>query len=181
MLLFSCHVWLFCVLLDCGTGRWLFYRHLTMHSFTLFCAVLCLVSLSGLTLCNAMDCSPPESPVHGDSPGKNTGVGCYALLQGIFPTQGSKPGLQHCRWILYLLSHQGSPRILKWVAHPFYRGSLQPRNWTKACIAGRFFASWATREAPLSSPASVKYVCSHVVLFLTLYIVKVFPAQWMLL
>ena len=39
------------------------------------------------------DCSPPGSSVHGDSPGKNTGVGCHAFLQGIFPTQGSKPGL----------------------------------------------------------------------------------------
>ena len=44
-----------------------------------------------------------------DSPGKNTGVGCYSLLQGIFPTQGSKPGLLHCRHILYCLSHQESP------------------------------------------------------------------------
>ena len=50
-----------------------------------------------------MDCSPPASSFHGDSPGKNTGVGCRALLQGIFPTQGSNPGLPHCR-----LSHQGS-------------------------------------------------------------------------
>ena len=41
------------------------------------------------------------------SPGKNTGVGCHALLQGILPTQGSNPGLQHCRRILYWLSHQG--------------------------------------------------------------------------
>ena len=39
-----------------------------------------------LTLCNAMDCSPPGSSVRGDSPGKNTGVGCHALLQGIFLT-----------------------------------------------------------------------------------------------
>ena len=38
---------------------------------------------------------------HTQSPGKNTGVGCYLLLQGIFPTQGSNPGLLHCRWILY--------------------------------------------------------------------------------
>ena len=38
-----------------------------------------------------MDCSPPGSSVHGDSPGKNTGVGCHALLQGIFPIQGSNP------------------------------------------------------------------------------------------
>ena len=40
-----------------------------------------------------MDCSPPGSSVHGESPGKNTGVGCHALLQGIFPTQGSNPAL----------------------------------------------------------------------------------------
>ena len=42
-----------------------------------------------LTLCNPMDCSPPGYSIHGDSPGKNTGVGCHALLQGIFLTQGS--------------------------------------------------------------------------------------------
>ena len=56
-----------------------------------------------------MDCNIPGSSVHGDSPGKNTGGGCYALLQGIFPIQGSNPGLPHCRWILYCLIHQGSP------------------------------------------------------------------------
>ena len=44
-----------------------------------------------------------------DSPGKNTGMGCHSLLQGIFPIQGSNPGLLHCRQILYYLSHQGSP------------------------------------------------------------------------
>ena len=37
---------------------------------------------SCLTLCDPMDCSPPRSSVHGDSPGKNTGVGCHALPQG---------------------------------------------------------------------------------------------------
>ena len=56
-----------------------------------------------------MDCSPPGSSVHGDSPGKNTGGRCHALLQGIFPTQGSNPGLPLWRQILYRLSHQGSP------------------------------------------------------------------------
>ena len=45
------------------------------------------------TLCNPMDCSPPGSSVHGDSPDKNTGVGYHALLQGIFPTQGSNLNL----------------------------------------------------------------------------------------
>ena len=44
-----------------------------------------------------------------DSPGQNTGGGGLSLLQGIFPTQGSNPGLPHCRQILYQLSYQGSP------------------------------------------------------------------------
>ena len=44
-----------------------------------------------------------------NSPGQNTGVGSLSLLQGIFPTQGSNPGLPHCRLILYQLSHKGSP------------------------------------------------------------------------
>ena len=54
---------------------------------------------------------------------KNTGVGSLSLLQGIFPTQESNWGLQHCRQILYQLSHTGSPRIPKWVAYPFSSGS----------------------------------------------------------
>ena len=45
-------------------------------------------------------------------PSKNTGVGCYFLLQGIFLTQGSNPGLLHCRQTLYHLSHQGRPRVV---------------------------------------------------------------------
>ena len=44
-----------------------------------------------------------------NSPGQTTGVGSLSLLQGIFPTQGSNPGLLHCRWILCQLSYQGSP------------------------------------------------------------------------
>ena len=43
-----------------------------------------------------------------NSPGPNTGVSSLSLFQGIFPTQGSNPGLLHCRWILYQLSYQGS-------------------------------------------------------------------------
>ena len=77
-----------------------------------------------------MDCSPPSSSVHGDSPGQNTRVGCHAFLQGIFPTQGSNSGLLHCRWILYRLNHQGIPRILEWVPYPFSRRTSRPRNWT---------------------------------------------------
>ena len=48
-----------------------------------FCAVLCLVSQSCPTLCESVDSSPSGSSVHWDSPGKNTGVGCHGLLQGI--------------------------------------------------------------------------------------------------
>ena len=48
-----------------------------------------------------------QTPLSMDSPGKNTGVDCHSILQGIFPTQGSNPGLLHCRQILCHLSHQG--------------------------------------------------------------------------
>ena len=71
----------------------------------------CSVPQSCPTLWDPMDCSPPGSSVHGASPGKNTRLGCHALLQGIFPTQGSNSGFLHCRQILYHLSHQGSPKV----------------------------------------------------------------------
>ena len=74
--------------------------------------VLCLVTQTCRTVCDPMGGSPPSSSVHGDSPGKNTEAGCNALLQGIFPTPESNPGLPHCRWILYPLSFQGSPSHL---------------------------------------------------------------------
>ena len=119
-------------------------------------AVLCLVAQLCLTLCDPMACSLPGSSVHGDSPGKNTGVGCHALLQGIFPTQGLNPGLPHCRQILYWLNHQGSPRMLEWGAYPFSRWSFHPRNQTGVfCIPGEFFTSWATREAGTGYHVSV--------------------------
>ena len=92
-----------------------------------------------------------------------------SLVQGIFPTQESNPGLQHCRRSLYWLSHKGSPRIWEWVAYPFPSRSSQPRNQTKVSyIAGRSFASWATRETPGYSVqfSSVQSV-SHVQLFAT--------------
>ena len=104
----------------------------------------------------------PSSP--WDSPGQSTGVGSLSLLQGIFPTQGSNPGLPHCRQTLYPLSHRGSPKVkaaqscltlcdpedytvhgilqaraLEWAAFPFSGGSSQPRDRTPvSCIAGGF-------------------------------------------
>ena len=108
--------------------------------------LLRLLTLSRLTLW-------PHEPARllcpWDSPGKNTGVGFHALLQGIFPTQRLNPGFPHCTQILYPLNHQGSPRILERVADPFSRGSFRPRNRSGvSCIAGRFFINWATREGP---------------------------------
>ena len=112
---------------------------------------------------NSLPAEPPGKP-------KNTGVGSLCFLQRIFLTQESNWGLPHCRRILYQLSW-GKPqvfwsesysvvsnymvheilqaRILEWVAFPFSRGSFRPRDWTQVShIAGRFFTSWATREAP---------------------------------
>ena len=97
--------------------------------YVYMCVCVCFVIQSRLTLCDPMDCSPPGSSLcPWDSLGKNTSVDCHALLQGILPTQGSNPGLLSCRWILYHLSHQGSPRILDWAAYPFSRRSCRPRN-----------------------------------------------------
>ena len=96
--------------------------------------------LSRPTLRHSMDCI--VSP--WDCAGQNTGVGGLSFLQGIFPTQGLNPGLLHCKWILYQLSHKGRWRILDWVAYPFSSGSSRPRNRTGfSCIAGGFFTNWA--------------------------------------
>ena len=88
-------------------------------------------------------------PPHGlnspwNSPGQNTGVDSSFPLQGIFPTEGLKPGLSHCRRILYQLSHQRSPKTLEWVAYPFSSGSSRPRDRTRvSCIVDRCFTVWA--------------------------------------
>ena len=95
---------------------------------------------------------------HGlyNSPGQNTGVGSLSLLQRIFPTQGSNPGLPHYKQILYQLSHKGSPRILEWVTYPFSSRSSRPRNRTRvSCITGRFCTNWTIREAHGDSLYSV--------------------------
>ena len=127
--------------------------------FHSYCA--CLVTQSCPTLCEPMDCSPPGSSVHGDSLGQNTGVGSLSLLQGIYPTQGWKPGLPHCRRILYQVSHQRNPRIPEWVAYPFPRRSSWSRNQARvSCIAGRFFTNWVIREAlwPWKITNAQKYI-----------------------
>ena len=124
------------------------------------------IALLYSTLCNPMDSKDYMDPMdHGpgrllcpwNSPGKIIGVGSHFLFQGIFPSQGLSPGLLHCRWILYQLSHKkvkvlvaplcltlcdpvdcsppsssvhgiSQARILEWVAISFSRGSYRPRD-----------------------------------------------------
>ena len=64
-----------------------------------------------------------------NSPGQNTGLGSLSLLQGIFPTQGSNPGLPHCRRILYQLSHQGSQKY--WSGKPIPSAGDHPNPGTE--------------------------------------------------
>ena len=64
-----------------------------------------------------------------NSPFQNAGVGSLSLLQGIFPARQSNPGLLYYRWIIYQLSHKGSPRMLEWVAYLFSSRSPQLRNF----------------------------------------------------
>ena len=67
-----------------------------------------------------------------NSPGWNTGVGCHALLQGIFLTQESNQGLLHCRRILHQLSYQGSPK--KWVAF------IRTQKYSRVMVFGGWWA-----------------------------------------
>ena len=129
------------------------------------------------SLCKS--CSVVSNPLwpHGldspwNPPGQNTGEGSLSL-QGIFPTQGSNPGLPHWRRILYQLSHEGNPRILEalyqlthegnprileCIAYPFSSGFSQPRNQTRvSCITGRFFTNWTTRDLKVNSFLSLKH------------------------
>ena len=90
--------------------------------------MLSLVAQLYLTLCDPTDCSPPSSSVHWDSPSKNTGVGCHALLQGIFLTQKLNWGLLYFRRILYQQSYQGSPYVL---LHINYKELLKQLSFNK--------------------------------------------------
>ena len=78
--------------------------------FTVWATREVLLLSYNYTICDPMDFSLTGFLHPWDFPGKSTGVGRHFLLQGIFPTQGSNPGLPHCRQMLYRLSHQGSPQ-----------------------------------------------------------------------
>ena len=92
-------------------------------------AIYCvLVTQSYLTLGNPMNCSPTRLLCLWDSPGKNNGVGCQFLLQGIFLTQGLNLDLSHCRQILYHLSHQEIPILYSTVCNTFHTNNMQKTN-----------------------------------------------------
>ena len=95
-----------------------------------------------------------------NSPGQNTGVGSCSLLQGIFPTEGSNPGFLHCRWILYQLSQQGSPRMLEWGAYPFSSGSSLP--WNQTLPYPRMQGSPALQEDSLPTELPGKPLWSYI-------------------
>ena len=88
-----------------------------------------------------------------NSPGQNTGLGNPSLLHWIFPTQGSNPGLPHCRWILYQLSHQGNPlatlKNLFQRESPFFEWDLLAEiNFI--CMA-HMYGRWQTSSCPAST------------------------------
>ena len=109
----------------------------------------CLVAHLCPALCNRMNCSPSNSSVHGDSPGKNTRVGHHALLWGIFPTQGSNPGLLHCRWILYQLSHQGSLKAHLDLRQLVHMGICGIHTWVYIPIEHLVTHQWPSIQAIL--------------------------------
>ena len=83
-----------------------------------------------------------------NSPGQNTGVGSLSLLQGIFPTQRSNPGILHCRQILYQLSYQGSPIILGRSKHNSSPGSLWGLCYRGLQPWGDFSSQWIVLKPP---------------------------------
>ena len=126
---------------------------------------------------------PKDYTVHGILQARILEWVVFPFSRGSSQPRDWNPGLPHCRWILYQLSHKGSPmlvshscltlcnsmdcsppgssvygilqaKILVWVAISFSRGSPQPRDWTQvSCIVGKFFTIWATREAKKSPGA----------------------------
>ena len=105
--------------------------------------LLCLITQPYPTLCNPMHCSPPGSSVHWDSPGKNTGVGCHTLLQGIFPTQGSNTHLLLGRWVLFHWGAGKGPAGLPVHSRLPLHLTLPPCTFlTLSSPAGRFPASF---------------------------------------
>ena len=99
------------VLISHRSGENIFDKSLFQNTctFKLQNVCVCIIAQLWLTLCRPVDCSPPGSSAHWNSPGKNTGVGCHAVFHRIFPAQWLNPCPPQCRQIPYHLSHQVNP------------------------------------------------------------------------
>ena len=105
---------------------------------------ICMCIQSCLTLCNPLDYTLPGSSVHWDFSGKNTGVGCHFLFQGIFLTQGQNPCLlylRHCSWILHPLSCQGCLSQLPDQVKSLHSSAYLPFSALNAIIIIHWFIS----------------------------------------
>ena len=109
--------------------------------------VLCLVTQSCPTLCDPMD--PPGNLCPWGFSRQEYWSGLPCRPPGDLPNPGVEPGLPHCRWILYSLSHQGSPRILEWVAYPFSRGIFPTQQLDHGLLHCRWILyQWSYQESP---------------------------------
>ena len=86
-----------------------------------------LAAQSCPAFCDPIDCTRLLCP--WNSLGKNAGVGCHSLLQGIFPTQGPNLGLLHCKQILYHLNHHGSSHVMIWQSFKIYETQVRSLGW----------------------------------------------------
>ena len=131
--------------------------HKKPHPRACVCCAKSLHSYS--TLCNPMDCSPPGSSVHRDSPSKNPEAGCHALLQGIFPTLGSNLHLFHLlRWQAgsLPLAPPGKPSFednepktqLQWLSNAHFPSLAYPQQLktSKKCLDIIVLQNWIPQE-----------------------------------
>ena len=134
--------------------------------FVLACSVALVVSES-LRPCGL---EPTRLLCPWDSLGKNTGVGCHVLLQGMSPAQESTWGLLHCRWILYQLSYQGSPETCK--------GGLLQINSASIPVSKLFLSPQNNPAADPSSLLLSPALLSHDMFSLTLRTVPTEDLSW---
>ena len=107
-----------------------------------------LIVQSCLTICDPMGYSPPGSSVLGDSPGKNTGVGCHALLQGNLPNPGIEPRSSTLQADSLPSEAPGKPKNTGVGSLSLLQGIFLTQEWNRALLhCSRILTSWAPREA----------------------------------
>ena len=119
--------------------------------YVLCCAVLYLVAQWSPTLCNPMDCNLPGSSVQGDSPGKNTGVGCHVLLQGVFlPNPGIKPRSSKLQVVSLPSEPPGKPMNTGLSSLSLLQGMFQTQESNWDLLHCRWILYWLSyQESPL--------------------------------